>query len=65
VNNYLKLHVRILDTPAGKIAKNIVNSIGDNSLSIGLRGAGEIQKDGTVENVKIFAWDLISKPKQR
>ena len=61
MNRCVKLDVKILKTPKGIVAKSIIDKIGIDSLDIGLRGMGNVQKDGTIENVKIMSWDLINK----
>jgi hypothetical protein len=59
----LKVKIRLLDTPSGNIAKDIINSMGSNSIGIGMRGTGVVNSDGTIENPTIHSWDIINKHK--
>jgi len=49
--------IKILDTPRGKIVKDILNS--GHSLYIGSRGKGII-KNGIVENYELITFDIVS-----
>ena len=56
----LKIKVRLLDTPAGKIAKNLVDA--GVPLSISSRAAGSVGGDKKVQIKKIFTYDLVADP---
>ena len=56
----LKIKVRLLDTPAGKIAKNLVDA--GVPLSISSRAAGSVGSDKKVAIKKIFTYDLVADP---
>jgi len=60
-DNSIYGNIRILDTPKGKIVKELLN----NSQSIGIasRGMGSINSDGTVsDNFKLLTFDLVADP---
>ena len=59
-NRQLKIKVRLLDTPAGKIAKNLVDA--GVPLSISSRAAGSVGGDKKVQIKKIFTYDLVADP---
>jgi hypothetical protein len=61
MNRYVKLRIKILDTPAGTIAKGIIEAIGNDAIEMGMRGSGVTNPDGTIGNVTIHTWDLIQK----
>jgi hypothetical protein len=56
----LKIKVRLLDTPAGKIAKSLVDA--GVPLSISSRAAGSVGSDKKVAIKKIFTYDLVADP---
>ena len=56
----LKIKVKLLDTPAGRIAKNLVDS--GVPLSISSRAAGSVGNDKKVAIKKIFTYDLVADP---
>ena len=56
----LKIKVRLLDTPAGKIARNLVDA--GVPLSISSRAAGSVGSDKKVAIKKIFTYDLVADP---
>lgn len=56
----LKIKVRLLDTPAGNIAKSLVEA--GIPLSISSRAAGNVGPDKKVQIKKIFTYDLVADP---
>lgn len=56
----LKIKVRLLDTPAGQIAKKLVDA--GVPLSISSRAAGSVGNDKKVQIKKIFTYDLVADP---
>jgi hypothetical protein len=54
------IKVKLLDTPAGEIAKKLVNA--GVPLSISSRAAGNVGPDKTVQIKKIFTYDLVADP---
>jgi len=56
----LKIKVRLLDTPAGQIAKKLVDA--GIPLSISSRAAGNVGSDKKVQIKKIFTYDLVADP---
>lgn len=52
--------VRLLDTPSGKIAKNLVDS--GIPISISSRAAGSVNEDKSVNIKRIFTYDLVADP---
>jgi hypothetical protein len=56
----LKIKVKLLDTPAGKIAKSLVDA--GVPLSISSRAAGSVGPDKKVQIKKIFTYDLVADP---
>jgi len=56
----LDIKVRLLDTPAGKIAKSLVEA--GIPLSISSRAAGNVGNDKKVQIKKIFTYDLVADP---
>ncbi|NCX06389.1 MAG: hypothetical protein EBW68_11525, partial [Actinobacteria bacterium] len=59
-NRDLKIKVKLLDTPAGRIAKNLVDA--GVPLSISSRAAGSVGNDKKVAIKKIFTYDLVADP---
>jgi hypothetical protein len=56
----LKIKVKLLDTPAGQIAKKLVDA--GVPLSISSRAAGSVGNDKRVQIKKIFTYDLVADP---
>jgi len=56
----LGIKVQILDTPAGQIAKNLIDA--GIPLSISSRAAGSVGSDKKVQIKKIFTYDLVADP---
>lgn len=56
----LKIKVKLLDTPAGDIAKKLVDA--GVPLSISSRAAGSVGNDKKVQIKKIFTYDLVADP---
>lgn len=56
----LKIKVKLLDTPAGKIAKSLVDA--GVPISISSRAAGNVKENKKVEIKKIFTYDLVADP---
>lgn len=56
----IKIKVRLLDTPAGQIAKKLVDA--GVPLSISSRAAGAVGNDKKVQIKKIFTYDLVADP---
>ena len=56
----LKIKVKLLDTPAGQIAKKLVDE--GIPLSISSRAAGNVGPDKKVQIKKIFTYDLVADP---
>jgi hypothetical protein len=56
----LKIKVKLLDTPAGRIAKSLVDA--GIPLSISSRAAGSVGADKKVQIKKIFTYDLVADP---
>ena len=56
----LEIKVRLLDTPAGQIAKRLVDAGVPHSISS--RAAGNVGPDKKVQIKKIFTYDLVADP---
>lgn len=56
----VRIKVRLLDTPMGKIAKALVE--GGCTISISSRAAGQVLNEGRVKLHKIFTYDLVAQP---
>lgn len=56
----IRIKVRLLDTPAGQIAKKLVDA--GVPLSISSRAAGAVGNDKKVQIKKIFTYDLVADP---
>lgn len=56
----IKIKLRLLDTPAGQIAKKLVDA--GVPLSISSRAAGNVGNDKKVQIKKIFTYDLVADP---
>jgi hypothetical protein len=59
-NRTLKIKVKLLDTPAGKIAKSLVDA--GIPVSISSRAAGNVMENKKVQIKKIFTYDLVADP---
>ena len=59
-DNTVKIKVRLLDTPCGRIAKTLVEA--GCTVSISSRSAGQVMNEGTVKLHKIFTYDLVAEP---
>lgn len=59
-NRCVKIKVKLLDTPAGKIAKNLIDA--GIPISISSRAAGNVKENKKVEIKKIFTYDLVADP---
>ena len=59
-NRCVKIKVKLLDTPAGKIAKNLIDA--GIPISISSRAAGSVKENKKVEIKKIFTYDLVADP---
>ena len=59
-NRAVKIKVKLLDTPAGKIAKSLVDA--GIPISISSRAAGNVKDNKKVEIKKIFTYDLVADP---
>ena len=56
----IKGRVRLLDTPSGRIAKDLVNA--GVPISISSRAAGLVESNKKVKIKKIFTYDLVADP---
>lgn len=56
----LKIKVRLLDTPAGEIAKRLIDA--GIPISISSRAAGQVSENKRVSIKKIFTYDLVMDP---
>lgn len=56
----LRIKVKLLDTPAGKIAKSLVDA--GVPVSISSRAAGNVMENKKVQIKKIFTYDLVADP---
>ena len=56
----LRIKVKLLDTPAGKIAKSLVDA--GVPVSISSRAAGNVLENKKVQIKKIFTYDLVADP---
>ena len=59
-NRNVKIKVKLLDTPAGKIAKSLIDA--GIPISISSRAAGNVKENKKVEIKKIFTYDLVADP---
>lgn len=59
-NRTVKIKVKLLDTPAGQIAKSLVDA--GIPISISSRAAGNVKENKQVEIKKIFTYDLVADP---
>jgi len=56
----IKIKIKLLDTPAGRIAKSLVDA--GIPISISSRAAGKVRENKKVEIKKIFTYDLVADP---
>lgn len=56
----VRIKVRLLDTPLGKIAKTLVEA--GCTVSISSRAAGQVLNEGRVKLHRIFTYDLVAEP---
>jgi len=56
----VKIKVRLLNTPAGQIAKTLVES--GCTISTSSRAAGQVMNEGKVKIQRIFTYDLVAEP---
>jgi len=59
-SNSVKIKVKLLDTPSGRIAKTLV--LAGCVISISSRAAGQVLDNGKVKLHKIFTYDLVAEP---
>lgn len=59
-SNSVKIRLRLLDTPSGKIAKTLVEA--GCTTSVSSRAAGNVSENGKVKLHKIFTYDLVAEP---
>lgn len=59
-SNSVKIRLRLLDTPCGRIAKTLVEA--GCTTSISSRAAGNVSENGKVKLHKIFTYDLVAEP---
>ena len=59
-SNSVKIKVRLLDTPCGRIAKTLVEA--GCVISISSRAAGNVSESGKVKLQRIFTYDLVYEP---
>lgn len=59
-SNSVKIKLRILDTPSGRIAKTLIKA--GATISSSSRAAGQVLENGTVKLHKIFTYDLVAEP---
>jgi len=59
-DNTVKIKVRLLDTPCGRIAKTLVEA--GCTVSISSRAAGQVMNEGKVKLQRIFTYDLVAEP---
>lgn len=59
-SNSVKIKLRLLDTPCGRIGKTLVEA--GCVVSISSRAAGNVNEGGKVKLHKIFTYDLVAEP---
>lgn len=59
-SNSVKIRLRVLDTPSGRIAKTLVEA--GCTISSSSRAAGQVLESGKVKLHKIFTYDLVAEP---
>lgn len=58
--NSVKIRLRLLDTPSGRIAKTLVEA--GCVIAISSRAAGNVSESGKVKLHKIFTYDVVAEP---
>ena len=58
--NSVKIKLRILNTPAGQVAKALVEA--GCTISCSSRAAGQVMNEGKVKLHRIFTYDLVAEP---
>lgn len=59
-SNTVRIKLRVLDTPCGRIAKTLVES--GCTISTSSRAAGNVNESGIVKIQKIFTYDIVAEP---
>lgn len=59
-SNSVKIKLRILNTPAGQIAKTLIEA--GCTISCSSRAAGQVMNEGKVKLHRIFTYDLVAEP---
>jgi hypothetical protein len=59
-SNTVRIKLKVLDTPCGRIAKTLVES--GCTVSTSSRAAGQVMEGGKVKLHKIFTYDLVAEP---
>ena len=59
-SNTVRIKLKVLDTPCGRIAKTLVES--GCTISTSSRAAGQVMEGGKVKLHKIFTYDLVAEP---
>jgi hypothetical protein len=59
-SNTVRIKLKVLDTPCGRIAKTLVES--GCTISTSSRAAGQVMEGGKVKLQKIFTYDLVAEP---
>ena len=59
-SNTVRIKLKVLDTPCGRIAKTLVES--GCTISTSSRAAGQVAENGKVKLHKIFTYDLVAEP---
>lgn len=59
-NKSIEGTIEILDTPSGKMVKEILEEVKDSKLSCRPRGVGEVDEDGNVTNFELISFDLVA-----
>jgi hypothetical protein len=58
--NTVRIKIKVLDTPCGRIAKTLVES--GCTISTSSRAAGNVNESGIVKIQKIFTYDIVAEP---
>ena len=59
-SNTVRIKLKVLDTPCGRIARTLVES--GCTISTSSRAAGQVMEGGKVKLQKIFTYDLVAEP---